>query len=584
MAYTSMKELFKGICDAIRTKDGTAGTIAHQNIPDRILDITTGDGLDTSDATATSEDILSGKTAYANGEKITGDIEYTSGTKTLTGSSVTTDGSNLISAKNICVTSNINTPMAVLKGGKVKIDSEIGNFGDAAADDVLEGKTFTSSAGLKVTGTRKTTDGGIDTSDATATASDIAKNKTAYVNGEKVTGNVSVYGFNANNIGVEFEDGYIKYINNGVSRFMVDKGGAIGKSASSFGDATASDVAKGKTFTSAAGLLVTGTKESAATGNYTLQEKTVTPSESAQAVTPDSAYYGLSKVYVGAINKTYVGSGVSKKSAATYTPTTSDQTIAEGQYLSGKQTIKGDTNLLAKNIKKGVSIFNVAGTYEAAATGGVDTSDATATADDVLKGKTAYVNGAKVTGTLQYPTGNGETVYSSDVRWYSSNGVLPQQNVIVTHTFDEAIAFLKGKKIEVNVSAATFGDATAADVAKGKTFTSSTGLKVTGTYEPTGTSGTSNDNNNEAYHITSASDVLNFKRTDGTIKVWGYGLKSTSSYSRTTYSFVGDGYYSGTSYGTPTKTSATFSINSDGTLSGLPDGLTDLDILVTKGV
>lgn len=60
-----------------------------------------------------------------------------------------------------------------------------------------------------------------------------------------------------------------------------------------------------------------------------------------------------------------------------------------------------------------------------------------------------------------------------------------------------------------------------------------------------------------------------------------YGYKS-GSYIGTTYSFVGDGYYSG-SYGTPSKTSATFSI-SNGTLSGIPSGLTSLDVLVTIGV
>ena len=48
----------------------------------------------------------------------------------------------------------------------------------------------------------------------------------------------------------------------------------------------------------------------------------------------------------------------------TYTPSTSDQIIQSGLYLWGAQTIKGDSNLVAGNIKKGVSIFGVAGTYE----------------------------------------------------------------------------------------------------------------------------------------------------------------------------------------------------------------------------
>lgn len=94
-----------------------------------------------------------------------------------------------------------------------------------------------------------------------------------------------------------------------------------------------------------------------------LQSKTVSPSESAQTVKADNGYDGLSQVTVNAVSKTYVGSGVTKKSAATYTPGTSDQSIASGQYLNGTQTIKGDSNLTAANIKSGVSIFGVTGTY-----------------------------------------------------------------------------------------------------------------------------------------------------------------------------------------------------------------------------
>ena len=47
----------------------------------------------------------------------------------------------------------------------------------------------------------------------------------------------------------------------------------------------------------------------------------------------------------------------------TYTPTTSNQIISAGQYLQGDQTIKGDANLVAENIKSGVSIFGITGTH-----------------------------------------------------------------------------------------------------------------------------------------------------------------------------------------------------------------------------
>ena len=56
--------------------------------------------------------------------------------------------------------------------------------------------------------------------------------------------------------------------------------------------------------------------------------------------------------------------------ATTYTPKTSNQTIASGKYLSGVQTIKGDANLIASNIIKGKSIFGVAGSATPKTIGG----------------------------------------------------------------------------------------------------------------------------------------------------------------------------------------------------------------------
>ena len=155
-----------------------------------------------------------------------------------------------------------------------------------------------------------------------------------------------------------------------------------------------------------------------------LQAKSATPSETAQTVKPDSGYDGLSQVSVGAISKTYVGSGVTKqaaktitpstssqtavasgvyttgavtvaaipstyvkptatKAATTYTPTTSTQTIAAGTYCSGAQTIKGDANLVAGNIKSGVSIFGVAGTMTAGEDVTAETNTYTSLLDDL---------------------------------------------------------------------------------------------------------------------------------------------------------------------------------------------------------
>lgn len=93
------------------------------------------------------------------------------------------------------------------------------------------------------------------------------------------------------------------------------------------------------------------------------QEKSVTPAETAQEVTPDSGKV-LSKVSVGAIPGAYVGSEVTRKAAQTYTPGTADQIIAEGQYLSGAQTVKGDAKLKSENIREGISIFGVPGAHK----------------------------------------------------------------------------------------------------------------------------------------------------------------------------------------------------------------------------
>lgn len=49
------------------------------------------------------------------------------------------------------------------------------------------------------------------------------------------------------------------------------------------------------------------------------------------------------------------------KSTTTYTPSTTNQTISSGIYLTGDQIILGDTNLIASNIISTATIFGVSG-------------------------------------------------------------------------------------------------------------------------------------------------------------------------------------------------------------------------------
>lgn len=167
-------------------------------------------------------------------------------------------------------------------------------------------------------------------------------------------------------------------------------------------------------------------------GDITLQDKTITPTTSKQTVTADSGYDGLSKVTVNAIPSTYV-KPTTTKAATTYTPTTSNQTIAAGTYCSGAQTIKGDANLVAGNIKSGTSIFGVAGSYEGSGGSG-QIASGTFTSDGFMR-----------------------TISISGLSFKPSNVVIEARRKVTVYAYENIIIIAKGDKLNSYISHDTNG-------------------------------------------------------------------------------------------------------------------------------
>ena len=374
---------------------------------------------------ATSADVLYGKVfANASSDYATGTLPDLSGEK-VTGLPYYDDTTNDIGMK----------PLSEgVINGYTTIRATGSSFGSATTDKVLSNATFTSANGLKLTGTMSD----YSASDKSATAD-----------------------FDSTNVRIRLKVPSSGYYSS--SHYLYS-------AASNFGNVTAANVLSGNTFTSTAGLKQTGTMTNCSANDYSATASFDSTNARVRLQIPNTGYYS---------NSHYLYSDVSNFGNA---------------YLT--QVLEGATFTSVVGLKKTGSMKNYSSS-DYSATASFDSTNAriklkipstgyysqsyylysdasdfgTVTADKVLYQQTfTSTAGLKKTGTMSN--------YSTDDYFAASVG-FDSTNTRVRFKLP-GTGYYSGDHY-LHATGSTFGNATAADVLNGKTFTSTAGLKVTGT-------------------------------------------------------------------------------------------------------
>ena len=183
---STLTSILESIKSALTNKNiEVPNNITYEMIPDYIDQISTG--IDTSDATATSKDIIKPKTAYIDGKLVTGEIEPAKITKE----------KNIVNISNGYTTQE-TIVVGTIKSGEIITPSTVSRIITAdtylAGDQVISGDINLSPSNIRTNVSIFGVEGtysGLDISDSTVTASSMIEGTIAYDStGQKIIGSL----------------------------------------------------------------------------------------------------------------------------------------------------------------------------------------------------------------------------------------------------------------------------------------------------------------------------------------------------------------------------------------------------------
>ena len=455
--------------------------------------------VDLSQGTATAADLPSGVVAYSGTTKLVGTIPEVKEGLSQSGSA---DEVRTLS-KEIAMHCTVPKDTLFRAKSGLYVSTKPDSFGDAAAGDVLKGKTFTSAAGLKTEGTIETVSDfrenakllepvlipmpsiqfkatlpgpayigplGADTRLAVDAIQFGEAKPESVIKGETFS---SIWGIKAQGTlerlssaadkswaptpSIETASDKITLTATAANAGYLSTGDTVKMSVSpadftednTLGNATPDCVAEGKIFTSASGIRQTGTV-------FTVHSK------------DNIGLWGEPKFYPGGIMQT---ASVDMEGGGIF--------LQNGSEIHFELPVEGDENFgdaMPEDVIAGKKFTSQAGIGQTGTYVPLDTSDATVTANKLAAGVTAYGKDGKVTGTLV-------------AKQRGSNSSHPNQRVVTGHDdgtvsiygpFTDSGTIITGEAI-MYAPLEDFGDATADKVVKGSAFTSRAGFNVSGT-------------------------------------------------------------------------------------------------------